>query len=370
MATQSDVIVIGGGVMGLSVGYNLAKKGLKTLILEGDYMNAGSTGRNMGVIKERIPHAIEKGNEDLIRIAVKGLNLHARLPSKLGYNTFYRRSGCLLIAKDEDELKQLLEHHSRYQELGLRESLMNPEKIEKRWPYIDSSNLIMGLYDPREAIVHPFGVTWAYLESIKKLGGRVEKQNRVKMIRKTVGGFKIIAEGGEYEAENAVIACGAHSSELPEQLGFEIPLTPWRKEVLISEPMRPFLGPVLERLQENYQVAQTMRGEILGTMGFMPPSFDLSECTSDFLYRFAEETVRLIPSFKHLRIIRQWVGICDMTPDLMPIVGQLDEGLYIMCGNYDYGITLAPIVGQLLADNIVRGKPSPLLKAFDPHRFT
>lgn len=368
-ATQNDVAVIGGGVMGLSVGYNLAKKGLNTIILEGEYLNAGSTGRNMGVLKERIPHGVDKVSEDLVQLAVKGINLHSELPSKLGYNTFFRRSGCLQIAKDESELKDLQAYHIQYQKLGLKDRIMRPETIEKRWPYINSSNLIGGFYNSREAIVHPFAITWAYLESIKKLGGRVEKQNRAKEIRKTASGFKITAERGEHKAENVVIACGTHSSELPEQLGFKIPLIPWRKEILISEPVRPFLSPVLERLSESYQVAQTMRGEILGTMGFEPPSFDLSECTSEFLYRFANETVELIPSFRHLNVIRQWVGICDATPDFKPIVGQLDDGFYITCGHYDYGITLAPIVGKLLAENIVSGNQSSLLKAFDPHRF-
>lgn len=362
-------MVIGGGAMGLSVGYNILKRGMDTVVLEGDYLNAGSTGRNMGVLKERIPHAMGKGNEDLVRIAVKGLELHGKLPNETGINTFYRKSGSLIIAKDEEELQQIKDYHSHFQKLGLKEVPLSPDEIEGRWPYIDAGGLLGGFYDPMEAMVHPFALVWAYLEAIKKLDGRVEKQNSVKTIRRSAGGYKVVAEGGSYEAENVVIACGAHSSELSEQLGYEVPLTPLRKEALISEPVRPFLGPTIERLSESYQVAQTMRGEILGTMGFMSPGFDLSECTSEFLYRFADETVRLIPSFRHLRIIRQWVGICDRTPDEKPVVGPLNDGLYITCGHYDYGITLAPIVGRLLAENITEGTTSPLLKSFDPHRF-
>ncbi len=369
MSVKVDTLVIGGGAMGLSVGYNLLKKGIRTIVLEGDYLNAGSTGRNMGILKERIPHAMGNGNEDLIRIAQRGLQLHGSLSSETGINTFYRKSGCLVVAKNEEELKQLKEYQSHFHSLGLRDDFLSPEEINRKWPYIDASSILGGFYSPKEAMAHPFGVVWAYVESIKKMKGTVEKQNKVKTIRKSEGNYKIEAEKGEYEAENVVIACAAHSSELSEQLGFKVPLTPMRKEVLISEAMRPFLGPAIERLSMDYQTAQTMRGEILGTLGYMSPGFDLSETTSEFLNSFADETVPMIPSFRHIRIIRQWTGICDKTPDMKPIVGSLDDGLYITCGHYDYGINLAPIVGRLLAASIISGSTDPLLKPFDPHRF-
>ncbi len=369
MAMPSDVIVVGGGVMGLSIGYHLSKRGMKPTILEGEYINAGSTGRNMGVLKERIPHAVQRGNVELIRLAKKGLSVHRGLSSQLGYNTFYRKSGCLIVARDESEWKRMLEQHARHQELGYKESIMTPEAIEARWPYINSEELTGGMYDPDEAMMHPFALSWGLIESIKKLGGRIEKQNWVKEITRIPGGYNVMAEKGEYEAENIVVTCGARSPELLESLGFDVPLTPWRKEVLISEPVRPYFGPVIGRLTDDYQVAQTMRGEILGMMGSMKPGLDLSECTSEFLYKFAEETVSLIPAFKDLRIIRQWVGICDGTPDLAPLVGPLEDGLFLTCGFYDYGITLAPVISQLVADYITGGDLSPSLKTFDPHRF-
>lgn len=369
MSKKVKTLVIGGGAMGLSVSYNLLKRGMETLVLEGSYMNAGSTGRNMGVLKERVPHAMGEGNEDLVRIAQKGLKLHSNLSTETGINTFYRKSGCLTIAKNEEDMRQLSEYYHHFRELGLKEVQLSPDQIAGRWTYLDTSGILGGFYSSNEAMAHPFGVVWAYLESIKKLKGHVEKLNRVKNISKSSGGYKAEAEKGKYEAENIVIACAERSSELAEQLGFKVPLTPMRKEVLISEPIRTFFGPTIERLSTNYQIAQTMRGEILGTIDYMSPGFDVDECTSKFLNRFADETVLMIPVFRNLRIIRQWVGICDKTPDEKPVVGALDEGLYITCGHYDYGITLAPIVGMLLAASIIDGSTDPMLKPFYPHRF-
>ncbi len=363
MFSKSDVVVIGGGAMGLSVGYSLLRKGVKTTILEGSYLNSGSTGRNMGILKRRL------GSEDLVRLAVKGLELHKKLPSQLGVNTFFRKSGRLLVAKNEEELQQLKESHSFYKGLGLKEVWLSPEEIAERWPYIDAGRLVGGYFDPEEAIIHPFALTWAYFESIKRLKGMVKKQNMVKSLQKAAGSFSIITESGVYEAEKIVIACGAHSGNLLEQLGFKLKMAFLRKEALVSEPIRPFLDPVIERPIVSYEVAQTMRGEIVGTMGFMSEGYDLSECTPEFLHNFASETLQLIPSFRYLRVLRQWVGICDKTIDSKPLIGSIDEKLYITCGYYDYGMIMAPVVGQLLAEAIVDGTCNPLIRPFDPHRF-
>jgi sarcosine oxidase subunit beta len=347
-------LVVGGGAMGLSIAYNLLKRDRKAHVLEGDYLNAGSTGRNVGVLKARNPYAIGDGNEDLITLAREGLRLHGGLSSETGINTFYKKSGCLIVAKDEGDLRELREH---------------PEEIHARWSYMDSDSILAGFYSPDEANAHPFGVVWAYVENIKKMRGTIEKQNKVAEISKTPDGYKVKAQSGEYDAENVIVACASDTSGLTEPLGYEIPMTPMRKEVLISEPVRPFFGPTVERLSTSFQITQTMRGEIMGTIDWMEPGHDLSETTSQFLNNFADEMVPLMPVLRNLNIIRQWTGICDKTPDDKPAVGQLDDGLYICCGFHDYGITMVPIVGRLLADTIIKGRTEPSLDLFDPKRF-
>ena len=369
MTARIDNLVVGGGAMGLAVAYHLMKSGREVHVLEGDYLNAGSTGRGVGVLKARNHYAMGNGNEDLVKLAKEGLRLHGSLSSETGINTFYKKSGCLIVAKDEEDLRQLREHHENFTKLGVKDVEMTPEEIHAKWPYIDSKSILAGFYSPDEANVHPFGVVWAYVENIKKMRGKIEKQNKVTEIKKKSDGYLIKAQNGEYEAENVVVACAMDSSGLVEQLGHEIPMTPMRKEVLISEPMRPFYGPSVERLSTNFQTTQTMRGEIMGTIGWMVPGYDLGETTSQFLNDVADEMVPLMPILSNLNIIRQWTGICDLTPDEKPAIGQLDDGLYICCGFHDYGITIVPIVGRLLADTIIKGRTEPSLDLFDPKRF-
>ena len=367
--TSFNTVVVGGGAIGLSVAYNLRKQGKSVLLLEGDYWNAGSTGRNLGVLKKRIPYAFGNGNEDLVKLAIEGLKLNAGLSSETGINIFHKTSGCLVLAKDEADYKELKEYHEHFSKLGLDDRELTPAEIHSKWNYIDPKSIIAGFYSPSEANAHPFGIVWAYVDSLQRMKAIVEKQNKVSKIEKTSNGYKVTAQNGEYDAENVLIACGPNSSELTEQLGYKIPLKPLRKEVLISEAIRPFLGPSIERLSTHFQVTQTMRGEIMGTINWLEPGYDLGENTSKFLEDFAREFVPIVPVFRNLNIIRQWTGILDQTPDDKPAIGKLEDGLYVACGFYDYGITMTPAVGRYLAKTMIDNEAHPLIKPFDPLRF-
>ena len=369
MTDKIENLVVGGGAMGLSIAYGLMKQGRETVVLEGSYLNAGSTGRGLGVLKARNPYAMGNGNEDLVELAREGLRLHGNLSSATGINTFYKKSGCLIVAKDENDLRELREHHEHFTKLGLKDIEMTPEAVQAKWPYIDSESILAGFYSPDEANAHPFGLVWAYVENLKGMGGKVEKQNPVKEIRKNSDGFLVKAQSGEYEAENVIVASAINTSGLVEPLGYKIPMTAMRKEVLISEAVRPFFGPTIERLSTHLQVTQTMRGEIMGTIHWMEPGHDLGETTSQFLNDLADEVVPIIPALRNLNVIRQWTGICDLTSDEKPAIGQLEEGLYVCCGFHDYGITMVPIVGKLLVDTIIKKKTERLIESFDPKRF-
>jgi sarcosine oxidase subunit beta len=362
-------LVVGGGAMGLSIAYGLMKQGRETHVLEGSYLNAGSTGRGLGVLKARNPYAMGNGNEGLIKLAQLGLRLHGGLSSVMGINTFYKKSGCLIVAKNEQDLRELRDHHEQFAKLNVEDIEMTPEEVQGKWPYIDSESILAGFYSPDEANTHPFGLVWAYLENIKGMDGKVEKENKVKEIKKSSDGFLVKAKSGEYEAENVIVASAINSSELTEPLGYKIPMTPMRKEILISEAVRPFFGPTIERLSTHLQVTQTMRGEIMGTVDWMEPGYDLGETTSKFLNDLADEVVPMVPVLRNLNVIRQWTGICDLTSDEKPAIGQLEEGLYVCCGFHDYGITMVPIVGKLLVETIIKKKTERLLEPFDPKRF-
>lgn len=142
------------------------------------------------------------------------------------------------------------------------------------------------------------------------------------------------------------------------------------KEMLVTEPMRPILNPVLEHPYSGFRLGQSMRGEIIGTTGFTPYRSDLSKCSLKFITSFSREVVELIPSFSCLKVLRQWTGVFDTTSDSKPAVGETGvEGLYVACGFHEYGTTVAPAVAKMMADLICSGELHSLLKPFSPRRF-
>jgi sarcosine oxidase subunit beta len=366
---HSDILVVGGGAMGLSIAYNLAKKKKNVRVLESSYLNAGSTGRNVGIIRERLPHADEKSMQALIKLARQGAKMHETLTSTTGINTFYRKSGRLSLAKTEEELDEATRLHELYKKNGINEVKISPSEIEKKWKYIDVSGVKAGFYTKSEAMAHPFGLTWAYVEALKKMGVTVEKETKAFSIKENRKEYLVDTNRGDYTADKLVVTAGMMSDPLLEPLGYYLNMRPVRKEMVISEPVRPFFGPTIDRPMKGYVIAQTMRGEILGSIGERPPGFNLSETTSKFLNDFADETLSILPSLKDLRIIRQWMGITEKTKDEIPMIGKLNDDLYLSCGFQIYGITMAPAVGKLLGESIAKGEMDPQLEPFNPTRF-
>ena len=360
-----DTLIIGGGGMGLSTAYNMKKLKAPVHILEGSYYNAGSTGRNTGLVRARNTHSIGAGHAEIVKLAQEGMRLYVTHSSETGINLFYRKGGGLIISETAEELKEQRTLHETYRKNGIKVEELTAEEIEKRWPYINAGRIKGGFYAPDEASIHPFSLTWSYVENVKEL---IEKENKALNIARVDGGYHVETEKGEMTARKVVLACGENSAGLAEQLGFKLPLKFYRKEMFISEPIRPMFGPSIEHPSEMYRVTQTMRGEILGTIGSEEGS-NMTVFSSKFLERYAQMTVGLIPVFKDLNLIRQWVGTYQNTPDEKPIVGRLDEGLYIVGGFMDYGITLVPVIGKMMAELLTTGKVNPLIAPFDPLRF-
>ena len=196
MSNKSEVIVIGGGAIGLSLAYNLLKNKINTTVLEGTYLNGGATGRNTGIIKPCPQQAIESGDQNLIVLAKKSLSIHQKLSTETGINIFYGKSGCLKIAKNEDEMK-FLEKSNQFREF-IKEDFLNPQEITKKWGYLNVKNIFGGSFSSDTASVHPFSLLWAFFESIKRLGGSVIKQNRVNKLIKNNNIYEVIAENGTY----------------------------------------------------------------------------------------------------------------------------------------------------------------------------
>jgi sarcosine oxidase subunit beta len=307
----------------------------------------------------------------LAKLALAGLKMHKELPGELGFHTLFRQAGCLTVALSEKEVEALKEDHKNHQRIGAQCKLLDPKDIRRKFPYINADKLLLCCYDKREGLVHSFALLWAYFEAFKKVGGEIRKPAKVKKIKVKGGrkGFIIATDIGDLEARKVVVASGIWSSEILKQVGLILPTKLVTREALVTEPIRAFLDPVIEKCLTTFILAQTMRGEIIGTVG-MDKSYSLTESSYTFLKEFSRQAVEIVPALKSLKILRQWTWICDITPDGKPIIGETSvDGLYVVCGTHDYGLTITPIVGKLMGELIVEGVPDPLIKPFSPNRF-
>ena len=359
---KTDIAVVGCGALGAGIAYNIAKLGRKPLVFEAKYFGYGSTGRDIGVVRGR------HRDPDVARLASEGLKLHEKLPDELGSNTLFRQDGVLTVALTSEEAEALEKEFKSYASGSFIE--LSRDEVRSRYPYLRVDDVKLCYLSSREGLVHPLAVLWGYLDAVRRLGGEVVKPAEVISIEPKGDKLNIKTALGEYEASKVVVAAGFRSRELLSKLGIDIPLEPLAKEALVTEPMKPFLDPVIERPGTGLVVAQTMRGEVIGTVGSLGKTSDLTLSSYRFLRDFARQATQLIPAVRSLKVLRQWTWVVDTTPDGKPVIGETSVNrVYVACGMHDYGLSLVPVVSKLIGRLVVEGVEDPMLKPFSPSRF-
>jgi sarcosine oxidase subunit beta len=174
------------------------------------------------------------------------------------------------------------------------------------------------------------------------------------------------------ETSKVVNAAGAWSPEIARMLGVLLPNTPHRHEICSTEPLKPWLKPLVADLSDGLYFSQSTRGEIVGGIGqeHVPPGID-QDSSFAFLGRYAYALTRACPILGSVKILRQWAGCYDLTPDANPIVGPVDdiENFYQASGFMGHGFMMAPVVGKLIAQYIVEEVPLPMFERWNLRRF-
>jgi sarcosine oxidase subunit beta len=173
-------------------------------------------------------------------------------------------------------------------------------------------------------------------------------------------------------ARHVVNATGAWTPELVKDLGLQIPTYPVRHEILTTEPLKAFLDPMVTIFGEGLYFSQSMRGEIVGGMGDPEEASSYDQTSSlGFLRRFAKHATELIPLLGNVQVVRQWAGLYDYSPDGRPVLGESKriENLTLLCGFIGHGFMMAPIIGKLCAERLVKGAKIDYFEKNNPDRF-
>ncbi len=361
-----EAIVIGGGLQGLSTAYYLLANGVKnTLLIEKSYIGSGSSGRNLGGVRET-HDTIEE-----IALGKEATKTWGKISKELNFNVFFRRNGYLYIATNEKELNNLKERWRFMNLNGVKAKLLSQNEVLEIAPYLNKSIVIGGLLGTNDGIAHPFSAIWAFYLGIKKLGGTILQYTKVDKLKlENNNTFSVKIKEKTLHSDIIVIAAGPGSINLVLTLGIKIPAKILKRQALAIERQPLNIKPMI--VTPWGPIAQTIRGEILG--GY----HDEYECspedftsTRESLEKTAWYMIKTIPALKTANILRQWAGHYVESPDKKPIIGDLDnlEGLYLNVAWRHYGFMMAPVVGKALAKSIISGKIERILKPFTINRF-
>ncbi|HUS63146.1 MAG TPA: FAD-binding oxidoreductase [Kofleriaceae bacterium] len=364
---RAEVVIIGGGIMGLSIAYNLASRGLTDVVVfERGYLAEGASGRNGGGVRQQWSTEIN------VRLMQESVELCRRFAHELGVNVWFRQGGYLFLARSKAELARLERNIALQNRLGLPTRMLTPAEANDVVPELDVSGVVGAAFNPSDGILFPWPFLWGYAQKAAGLGVKLYTQTAVRAIdREREGGWVVTTSRGAVRARRVVNAAGAWSPEVARMVGVDVPTYPVRHEICSSEPLKPFLGPMVSELASGLYFSQSMRGEIVGGCSLPPQVTYSTGSTLRFLTTYARRLVALVPVMAGIKVLRQWAGAYDQSPDGNPIVGAVDEApdFYLACGFVGHGFMMAPMVGALYAEWLTGGDRHELFERFRLARF-
>jgi sarcosine oxidase, subunit beta len=365
---RAEIVIVGGGVMGLAIAYYLARHGLDdVVVIERGYLAEGASGRNGGGVRQQWSTEIN------IRLMQESVELCRRFAVDVGVNVWFRQGGYLFLARSAKELQRLEKNIAIQNKCGVKTRMLDPEGARDIVPEIDLTGIVGAAYNASDGILFPWPFLWGYARQSAAHGVRIFTQTPVvALAARAGGGFDVTTSRGTIRARRVVNATGAWSPQLAKLIDVDIPTYPIRHEICSSEPLKPFLKPMVSELASGLYCSQSMRGEIVGgvTLPGHGSTYAMGS-TLEFLATYARRLARLMPILGDIKILRQWAGPYDQSPDGNPIVGAAPghPDFFLACGFVGHGFMMAPIVGKLYGEWLTGGTKHEIFERYTLDRF-
>ncbi|MCD6468226.1 MAG: FAD-binding oxidoreductase [Thermoplasmata archaeon] len=369
MKNKADVVIVGGGVNGCSLAYQLAKKGLDVVLLEKKYICSGATGRCGAGIRQ------QWSTKENTMLAMESVKIFEKLSRELGFDIGLRQGGYLIVVHDKKEMRQAEKNVEMQKTLGLDVSIIDSDEIKEIVPILDVKGMhaIAATFCPTDGHADPFKTTFAYAMAAKKEGATILTHTPVIRVLKEKNAVKgVKTNKGEIKAPVVVNAAGVWSKKVAETAGINLPNQPYRKEIMVTERIKPMFEAMVISFKDGIYFSQQDEGQILG--GIPNPHERkgyLTDPTFSFIQHMSKTLLRYAPPLGYLRVIRHWTGFYDVSPDARPIIGEDDKVKgFIHCHGFSgHGFMLSPMVTKLLTEYIADGKTSPFLEWLSLERF-
>ena len=369
MIEKADVVIVGGGVNGCALAYELSLKGIKAVVVERKHLASGATGRCGAGIRQ------QWSSRENAALAIESVRIFERLEEELGSSIGLRQGGYLIAIHDEKDMEQAEKNVEMQRSLGLDVSILEADEINDIVPILDIEGMkaIGATFCPTDGHADPFKTTYAYANAAMRNGAEIYRFTEVQDIVTDGEEIKAVRTNrGTIKTGVVVNAAGAWSKKIAEMAGIELPNVPYKKEIIVTERMTRIFDAMVISFRDGIYFSQQDEEQILG--GIPPPETVTgykTEPTLPFLEHMSSTLTRYAPVLKHINVLRQWTGFYDVTPDALPILGEV-KGLkgFIQCNGFSgHGFMLSPMVAKLLAQLIAGEKTSLPIDRLNLERF-
>ena len=364
-----DVIIIGGGIIGCSIAFELAKRGVTDILLvEKGFLTSGATGRCGAGIRQ------QWGSELNARIAMESTHIFENLEEYTGYSHScgLHQGGYLLVAYTAKEWAQFQENLKVQHKLGIDSYAVDLKQAKEIVPYLNTEGMYGATFCQKDGHADPFHCTQAYAQGAKRMGVEFLTYTEVTGLR-TAGGriAGVETTKGYFEAQTVINCANVRAPGLAAMVGEDIPIISERHQALVTDPVEPLMDCMVMSFHRSYYVQQTPHGSFV--MGIGPqeePSFNFKS-SWQFLEKNCAVMCEVLPILRKLNVVRQWAGQYDLSPDRNPIIDEAKQarGFYSVCGFSGHGFMVAPRIAILMANHLTHQEDTMDIRMFSQERY-
>jgi len=361
--------VIGGGIMGASTAYPLARRGCTDVVLleAGEMFGLGSTGLNAGGIRYQFATAVN------IELSKASIAMMERFADEMGQEVGLRRCGYLFMLDCESDLAQFRANVALQNSLGVPSQVVTPDEIARLAPEVDITGIIGGTWCPLDGLVDPNGLLQGYVSNARRLGAKLRTGTPATGIDVAGGSvLRVVTNAGSIDTPTVVIAAGPWSAQIGAMAGVELPIQPIRRQIAVTGPIPNLRAdfPFVIDFSRSLYFHREGVGILTGMSNRDEPAGFDTRVDADWTLHHVEHAMQRLPLLADAEIVAEWAGLYEVTPDDQPILGRLPQvnGLLVCAGFSGHGLMHGPAAGMLMAEEILDGAARTI--DIDPLRWS
>jgi sarcosine oxidase subunit beta len=366
----SDVVVVGGGVIGTAAAYYLARAGRSVTLVERRGLGQEASGANVGLVTLFSGHSFDEPDPGpVFSLTRASADAYLTLGDEVGLDIEYERSGGVVFAETEDRLAVIRRAYEGYRRHGVPVEWLDAAGVRDCEPAFFSDRVLGGVFCPLNGQINPLMLCRAFARGARQHGATVLLGTAVENVYHARGRVRAVRTSeGDIPCEAVVNAAGAWAAAIAEMVGLAVPVAPARGQIVLTEPVPRFIRRVVSGSEPSAR--QTRRGNVIIGSTVEDVGFD-KRVTADTIAEFAQGILPSFPRLAGLNVIRAWAGLRPATPDHRPIIEMAGEpdGFCLAVGHSRRGICYAAGTGRAVADLLTGRPPSLSLDAFSLSRF-